>query len=225
MSDLDHSSLDRILPPSSGSADWDDVLRRAGRTRERRGRRLAAVVAALLVLVVGTASAFGTVRGLFGDEQHVARFFFASEGKRGSFGVRILSVDLDPPHTSKCGVGGSFLSRRGSPCAYHTPVCASHRAWADCPNWRPRAGVERAPRGLRDPSGRSEAARRDHDEGTPARCVRAHPATARSPEARRRHADLHARHRVGHAGEFFTEQPRTLERFGPLREKAALRPP
>jgi hypothetical protein len=93
MSDLDHISLDRILPPSSGSADWDDVLRRADQTRERRGRRLVGVVAALLVLVVGTASAFGTVRDLFGNgKPHVARSFYPSEGKRGSFTLRFVSM-------------------------------------------------------------------------------------------------------------------------------------
>ena len=93
MSDLDHSSLDRILPPSSGSADWDDVLRRAGQTRERRGRRVVGVVAALLVLVVGTASAFGTVRGFFGNSPpHVQRSFYPSEGKKGSFTVRFVSM-------------------------------------------------------------------------------------------------------------------------------------
>jgi hypothetical protein len=91
MSELDRASLDRILPPSFGSADWDDVLRRAGPRRERRGRRLVGVVAGLLVLVVGTASAFGTVRDLFGDgKPHVQRGFYPSEGKRGSFTVRIL---------------------------------------------------------------------------------------------------------------------------------------
>ena len=30
MTDLDRASLDRILPPTPGSADWDDVLNRAG---------------------------------------------------------------------------------------------------------------------------------------------------------------------------------------------------
>ena len=91
MSDLDRASLDRTLPQRSGSADWDDVLRRAGPTSERRGRRLVGAVAASLVLVVGTASAFGTVRDLFGDgTPHVQTGYFSSEGKRGSFTVRIL---------------------------------------------------------------------------------------------------------------------------------------
>jgi len=89
MSELDRASLDRTLPPRSGSADWDEVLRGAG--RERRGRRLVGLVAAVLVLVVGTASAFGTVRDLFGNgKPHVQRSFYTSEGKRGSFTVRIL---------------------------------------------------------------------------------------------------------------------------------------
>jgi hypothetical protein len=93
MSELDRASLDRTLPPRSGSADWDEVLRGAGAGRERRGRRLVAVVAALLVLVVGTASAFGTVRDLFGNgKPHVARGFYPSEGKRGSFTVRLLTI-------------------------------------------------------------------------------------------------------------------------------------
>ena len=44
-------------------------------------------------LVVGTASAFGTVRDLFGNgKPHVARTYFSSEGKRGSFTVRLLSI-------------------------------------------------------------------------------------------------------------------------------------
>jgi hypothetical protein len=92
MSELDRASLDRTLPPRSGSADWDEVLRGAGAGRERRGRRLVGVVAVLLVLVVGTASAFGTVRDLFGSK-HVQRAFYSNEGKRGSFGLRILFID------------------------------------------------------------------------------------------------------------------------------------
>ena len=95
MSDFDRASLDGILPPSSGSADWDDVLRRAGQKSDWRGRRVVGVVAALLVLVVGTASAFGTVRDLFGGKPHVQRGFFPSEGKRGSFTVRILFMSGD----------------------------------------------------------------------------------------------------------------------------------
>ena len=90
MSELDRASLDRTLPPRSGSADWDEVLRGAG--AERRGRRLVAVVAALLVLVVGTASAFGTVRDLFGTGTRGGGAFHAMEGKRGSFFLVDVSI-------------------------------------------------------------------------------------------------------------------------------------
>ena len=53
---------------------------------------LSAVVAALLVLVVGTASAFGTVRDLFGNGTQQQSSFHAMEGKRGSFFVRDVSI-------------------------------------------------------------------------------------------------------------------------------------
>ncbi len=92
MSELDRASLDRTLPPRSGSADWDEVLRGAGAGRERRGRRLVAVVAALLVLVVGTASAFGTVRDLFGNGTRGGGRFHDMEGKRGSFFLHDFSI-------------------------------------------------------------------------------------------------------------------------------------
>jgi hypothetical protein len=92
MSELDRASLDRTLPPRSGSADWDEVLRGAGAGRERRGRRLVAVVAALLVLVVGTASAFGTVRDLLGIGTPGGDALYAMQGKRGSFFLREVSI-------------------------------------------------------------------------------------------------------------------------------------
>jgi len=92
MSELDRASLERTLPPRSGSADWDEVLRGAGAGRESHGRRLVAVVAALLVLVVGTASAFGTVRDLFGNGTRGGGAFHAMEGKRGSFFLRDVSI-------------------------------------------------------------------------------------------------------------------------------------
>jgi hypothetical protein len=61
--DLDRASLDRVLPATPGPADWDDVISRFGVDRARR-RRLAALVAAVLVVVLGTASAFA-VRAVF----------------------------------------------------------------------------------------------------------------------------------------------------------------
>ena len=53
---------------------------------------LVSLAVAVLVVVAGTAPAASrTVHVLFGDEQHFKRSFFDSEGKRGSFHVRILS--------------------------------------------------------------------------------------------------------------------------------------
>ena len=65
MTEFDRDSLDRVLPPARARADWDDVLRRAG-PRRVGGRlvRVALVAAAGVVVVVGAASAFGTVREL-----------------------------------------------------------------------------------------------------------------------------------------------------------------
>ena len=104
MTDLDRASLDRILPPTPGSADWDDVLRRAGADEGTSWTTPCRLVAAVLVLVVGTASAFGTVRDLFGNgKPHVARGFYPSEGKRGSFTVRILSTETTAGNGT-CGV-------------------------------------------------------------------------------------------------------------------------
>ena len=68
MTDLDRASLDRVLPSTPGSADWDDVMSRSRARQGRRRRRLVVLAAAALVAVVGTASAFGGVRDLFLDK-------------------------------------------------------------------------------------------------------------------------------------------------------------
>jgi hypothetical protein len=55
---------------------------------------LAALAAAVLVVFVSTASAFGTVHDLFGNgKPHVQRSFYTSEGQKGSFTVRILFMN------------------------------------------------------------------------------------------------------------------------------------
>ncbi len=96
-----HEVLEQTVPDfSDRSGDWASVLalaqaaeedrpRSAGTSHSRRRRGLIALTAAVLVLVVGTASAFGTARYVFGGP-HVQTGFFPSEGKRGSFTVRIL---------------------------------------------------------------------------------------------------------------------------------------
>ena len=63
-----------------------------------RHTMLAALAAAALVVVGAAAPAFGTVRDLLGDGKlHVETNFYASEGKRGSLGVRILSSRPNAP--------------------------------------------------------------------------------------------------------------------------------
>lgn len=65
MTDLDRTSLDRILPATHGPADWEDVLRRSG--ARHRGRRKVVVLAALALVAVATASAFA-VRAFVPDK-------------------------------------------------------------------------------------------------------------------------------------------------------------
>lgn len=62
MTDLDHASLDRLLPATPGPADWDDVLSRWGAYQARRRRRLVIAFAVAAALVAMTAAAFGAVR-------------------------------------------------------------------------------------------------------------------------------------------------------------------
>jgi hypothetical protein len=64
--DLDQATLDRVLPSTPGPADWDDVMGRS-RVHVGRRRRHLVVLAAVALLVVGTASAFG-VRALILDK-------------------------------------------------------------------------------------------------------------------------------------------------------------
>jgi hypothetical protein len=76
-------------------ADEEDHHGRTGASQSRRRRGLMALAAAVLLVVVGTASAFGTVRDLFGNAKpHVQTGFYPSEGKRGSFTVRILFTSV-----------------------------------------------------------------------------------------------------------------------------------
>jgi hypothetical protein len=55
---LDRASLDLVLPPEPEPAGWDDVLSRS-RIHEGRRRRRLVLVAAVALVVLGTASAFG----------------------------------------------------------------------------------------------------------------------------------------------------------------------
>jgi hypothetical protein len=64
VTELDRAAVDRALPPASGSADWDDVLTRAG--ARRSVRRVVAFAAAVAVAVVGASAVFAT-RALLDD--------------------------------------------------------------------------------------------------------------------------------------------------------------
>ena len=62
MTDLDRTTLDRILPSTTGSPDWADVMSRSRAQRGRHRRRVAVALAAAALVALGTASAFGSVR-------------------------------------------------------------------------------------------------------------------------------------------------------------------
>lgn len=66
MTDLDRVKLERLLPATAGSPDWDDVMSRSAALEGHRRRRLVVLAAAALVLTVGTASALA-VRAFFID--------------------------------------------------------------------------------------------------------------------------------------------------------------
>jgi hypothetical protein len=100
MTDLDRTSLDRILPSTTGSPDWDDVMSRSRAQLGRRRRRVVVAIAAAALVVVGTASAFGSVRefvrgvgfirspaGLAGQQPPPARRVLTEAGVRFSFRV------------------------------------------------------------------------------------------------------------------------------------------
>lgn len=67
MIELDRASLDRVLPSTPGSANWNLVMSRFRAHRSRRRWRVVAFAVAALVAVVGTASAFSTVRDFILD--------------------------------------------------------------------------------------------------------------------------------------------------------------
>ena len=62
MTDLDRTNLDRILPSTTGSPDWADVMSRSRAQLRRRRRRVVVALAAAAFVALGTATAFGSVR-------------------------------------------------------------------------------------------------------------------------------------------------------------------
>ena len=186
MSELDRASLDRTLPPRSGSADWDEVLRDAGREGTP------------WTTPCGRRCGLARPRRWHGlGLRHRARPLRQRDARRRCLPCHGRQErELFPPrffHHRRRRQPIAALADRG--CArLYGPVRASHRARTVCrtPPDQDAEVVARTPRGLRDPPGRSDAARRDHREGWPAGRVRAHPATARDSEARLRHGEHHA---------------------------------
>jgi hypothetical protein len=67
MTDLDRTNLDRILPSTTGSPDWADVMSRSRAQLGRLRRRVVVALAAGALVALGTASAFGSVREFVRD--------------------------------------------------------------------------------------------------------------------------------------------------------------
>jgi hypothetical protein len=95
--DFDRASLDRILPSTPGSADWDDVLTRSGAQERRRSVVMLAV--AVLAAVVATASAFG-VRAFVLDEGFVGLPPVGATPSTPENGELVLSYFGDGPEGS-----------------------------------------------------------------------------------------------------------------------------
>ena len=80
MTELDPTILERLLPPTPGSPDWEDVMHRSGSRRAtHRRRRFVALAAAALVVAAGTASAFGPVRAFWSAREN-SRIAYLQDG-------------------------------------------------------------------------------------------------------------------------------------------------
>ena len=90
MTDLDRTSLDRILPSTTGSPDWDDVMSRSRAQLGRRRRRVVVALAAAALVAVGTASALGSVREFVRDVGFI-RFPAGSAGQQPLPTRRVLT--------------------------------------------------------------------------------------------------------------------------------------
>ncbi|HEY7207831.1 MAG TPA: hypothetical protein VH416_06275 [Gaiellaceae bacterium] len=124
--------LDRFVPPFDATADWTDVLRRAGADRPRRARR--ALAAVLAAAIVAPAAAFG-VNALL--ERGPSGIGLAAD-LRGAF---TGTLTLDVRHTilarrdgrivihplGRLGEGG-IRSRPGAPVRWSLEVGGSQAA-------------------------------------------------------------------------------------------------
>jgi hypothetical protein len=95
VTDVDRASLDRILPSAIGSADWGDVLRRAGAHRARGRLVRVVLVAAAVIVIAGAASAFGTVRELFLSPRENSKIAFMHNTRKNCCADELWIMNAD----------------------------------------------------------------------------------------------------------------------------------
>jgi len=88
VTELDPTILERLLPPTPGSPDWEDVMRRSGSRGRRRRRQVVALVAAAVVVAAGTASAVGPVRAFFWSARESSKIAYLEDG-----GLYVVNAD------------------------------------------------------------------------------------------------------------------------------------
>jgi hypothetical protein len=115
MTDLDRTNLDRILPSTTGSPDWADVMSRSRAQRGRRRRRVVVALAAAALVALGTASASGSLRE-----------FVRGVGFIGSTG----SAGLHPPAATR-----PVLTEAGVRFSFRVP-----RSWGTIPTKKSPGG-------------------------------------------------------------------------------------
>jgi hypothetical protein len=115
VTDLDRDSFDRLLPAMSGSPDWDDVMSRS-RSGQRR-HRLIVVLAAVALVAVATASAFG-VRAVILDKGFIGLPPVGATPSAPESGELVIQyrVDLESPDGGRGWVyaDGRLITLRSS---------------------------------------------------------------------------------------------------------------
>lgn len=110
MTDLDRASLDRLLPATPGSADWDDVLSRTG--AQQRRHRLVVVLAAVAILAVGTASAFA-MRAFLVDRGFIGLPPLGATPSTPARGELAISYWVGPPRATNPGRSQAWVYADG----------------------------------------------------------------------------------------------------------------